>query len=77
MAIQYAFGRTNLLLGMVFLSMSSWRLALVLGFIVPDNLLGSVGVSRRHEDADFEDVRQPGLALSVQLAECPGPEGLF
>ena len=48
--------------------MPSWCRVLVLGFILSDEFPGSVGVSRPHENADFEDVRQPGLAFSVQLA---------
>jgi len=48
--------------------MPSWCRVLVLGFILSDEFPGSVGVSRPHENADFEDVRQTGLALSVQLA---------
>ena len=51
-----SFGRTNSLYGMVILRMPSWCRALVFGFILFDDFLGSVGVSRRHEDADFEDV---------------------
>jgi hypothetical protein len=42
--------------------------ALMLGFMVPDDPPGLVSVSLPHEDAYCEDVRQPGLAFSVQSA---------
>jgi hypothetical protein len=41
---------------------------LMLGFIVLDDFPGLVSVSQPHENAYFEDVRQSGLAFSIQLA---------
>ena len=55
-AMAVRFGSANSLVGMVNLRMPSWCRVLVLGFILFDYFLGTVGVSRRHEDADFEDV---------------------
>jgi hypothetical protein len=34
-----------------------------------DNLAGAVGVSCAYEHANFQNVREPGLTLSIQLAE--------
>jgi len=52
-----SFGRTNSPLGMVILRMPSSCRALVRAVILRDDFLSSVGVSRWHEDADFEDIR--------------------
>jgi hypothetical protein len=41
---------------------------LMLGFIVLDDFPGLVSVPQPHENAYFKDVRQSGLAFSVQLA---------
>ncbi len=60
--------RTNSLFGVMILGMAPCCLFLAMSFILLDDCQGSVGVSRPHEDADFEAVRQPGLAVSVQLA---------
>jgi hypothetical protein len=46
----------------------SCRQDLTPGFVLFDDFPGSVGISRRHKNADREDVGQPSLAHAVQLA---------